>query len=940
MSRSINYITHRLPQQCLKSSWISPDGTPVPSNDNQASTTNSPTSTITSGTPAQVVPEQNQQTEARPLSSNTSEILETSTVAQTTSQSSQRHEAGSSISTSTTTGASASTTSAADTESESDSPLDNAHFLSFDEWKKQNLERAGQSGENIGDRRPQTGGESRRRPPNINNALDSLGEDTEIELDFGGFVNPKPNPTAQDDRASATADQATDRATDGGSRGVQGRNKDAGKTCKERFNYASFDCAANVLKTNSQCKGSSSILVENKDSYMLNECSATNKFIIVELCNDILVDTVVLANFEFFSSMFRTFRVSVSDRYPVKMDRWKELGIFEARNSREVQAFLVPDSLMWARYLRVEFLTQYGNEYYCPVSLLRVHGTTMMEEFKNQNEGSRGFEDIDEGSAEVMKPVTTTQVEPAAAEKSEGKGSPTEQSHSRTESQAEKPSSDAQDKQAAPESSKSAKQGAPKDESDGKQSQQKVNAPVTPNDARQGLANDEHVLSLNRSLSVCPRIDIKHYQTPSGQSRTTTAGVRSEEAGQNATKTNSEASSVGSTPPNDSSAKPDQPLTNNPNEQQTRSSHSQAIQTSSNTTSQDQTRYPTTSVQPPPAMPTTQENFFKSLHKRLQLLEANATLSLQYIEEQSRILRDAFAKVEKRQLSKTTTFLESLNATVLTELQGFRQQYDQIWQSTVLELEAQREQSQQQIVAVSARLSILADEVIFQKRMSIIQSLLLLVCLGLVIFSRSSSYLELPSMQNVLSRSPSTLRLPFESPLASPGSTRPSSARQNSKPFSGHESPPSHTRHLSDDSAGPHSPILEFSPPTPTSNSPSDRSVSPSPRSAGDDSPEKRPISRRTPKRPVPVGESLSSPSVTTSNSTSWPEDEHASNLLTPDRQTHRNVNGTSSPRQRLSTDRRRRDGVRSLPEATDSEGDEPSDGSSKRSPPDGLNND
>jgi hypothetical protein len=34
------------------------------------------------------------------------------------------------------------------------------------------------------------------------------------------------------------------------------------------------------------------------------------------------------------------------------------------------------------RYLRIEFLAHYGNEFYCPVTLLRVHGTTMMEEYK------------------------------------------------------------------------------------------------------------------------------------------------------------------------------------------------------------------------------------------------------------------------------------------------------------------------------------------------------------------------------------------------------------------------------------------------------------------------------------------------------------------------------------------------------------------------------
>src|SRR5262249_50381140 len=138
-----------------------------------------------------------------------------------------------------------------------------------------------------------------------------------------------------------------------------------------------------------------------------------NKFIIVELCDDILIDTIVLANFEFFSSMFRTFRVSISDRYPIKMDRWKELGVFEARNSREIQAFAVENPLIWARYLRVEFLTHYGNEYYCPVSLLRVHGTTMMEEFRSQNEPVRGDDEVEDGPVEVAPLASEEKQEPS-----------------------------------------------------------------------------------------------------------------------------------------------------------------------------------------------------------------------------------------------------------------------------------------------------------------------------------------------------------------------------------------------------------------------------------------------------------------------------------------------------------------------------------------------
>jgi hypothetical protein len=121
------------------------------------------------------------------------------------------------------------------------------------------------------------------------------------------------------------------------------------------------------------------------------------------------------------------------------------------------------------------------------------------------------------------------------------------------------------------------------------------------------------------------------------------------------------------------------------------------------------------------------------------------------------MLRDAFSKVEKRQISTTANFLSHLNATIMTELHGFRQSYDQLWQSTVIELESQREQYQREMLALSSRLTLVADELVWQKRMGIVQSTLLLLCLALVLFNRGagaagSSALE-PLLQHVLAKS-------------------------------------------------------------------------------------------------------------------------------------------------------------------------------------------
>ena len=714
----------------------------------------------------------------------------------------------------------AKTTIEVEPETESDSPLDNANFLSFEDWKRQNLAKAGQSAEHLG-ARAGGGAEQRRRPGGINNALDSLGEDTEIEIDFGGFVDPgnpaptKPPPnhgTGQVSNEGRSGDKSADELS-----GPRKRGKDAGKTCKERSNYASFDCASTVLKTNPECKGSTAVLVENKDSYMLNMCSAKNKFFIVELCDDILIDTVVLANFEFFSSMFRTFRVSVSDRFPVKLDKWRELGTFEARNSREVQAFLVESPLIWARYLRVEFLTHFGNEYYCPVSLLRVHGTTMMEEFNHDVKGSRNDDDSDNEAGEELEEGDSVDsvsgdivIADALKEKAQTVSEAADVTSTETSSI---PIASSVDVPLSPSLNAS--------DAVGSSGSKKISPP--------GCTSYNLSMAMQMAFSPAPSADNEPVCTPedrpddpvppSPTSVNISQSARIPEASSAVAQTQTLSHATFSINDNATrSSESSKAVSPAASDKSTTLNHSESIRPS-NQTSVSSGRAQSSSTQPANPNPTTQESFFKSVHKRLQLLESNSTLSLQYIEEQSRILRDAFSKVEKRQLGKISTFLESLNTTVLTELRDFRHQYDQIWQSTVLELSSQREQSQHEILALSTRLSLLADEIVFQKRMAIVQFGLILMCLGLIIFSRHSSqaaYLELPPMvQNAINKSSANLsRLtPFESPPNSPSSTRPSSRYGLFRGFT-HGRSPSEESQL-DDERKSHG--IRYSPPTPTS---------------------------------------------------------------------------------------------------------------------------
>ncbi|MCJ1283013.1 hypothetical protein MMC26_002340 [Xylographa opegraphella] len=766
--RTINYITQTLPQQCLRTSWAS----------ETTSTTTASALSITASDYRPIQKSSNERSTKTEPTNNEKQLATTDTII--TAVTGASVPLPDTLSTSQTPEAST-TSSGTVVDVEGDPLSDNANFLSFEEWKSQMLSKAGQNPEHLGSNK--VGTESRRRPGNINDALDSLGEDAEIELDFSGFVSSDTVPGASSTTTHGSASIEVDQNNDVGvKKDSDKRSKDAGTTCKERFNYASFDCAATVLKTNPECKGSTSVLVENKDSYMLNLCSAKNKYFIVELCNDILIDTVVLGNFEFFSSTFRTFRVSVSDRYPVKMEKWRELGTFEARNSRDVQAFMVENPLIWSRYLRIEFLTHYGNEYYCPVSLLRIHGKTMMDDYRNEVKAARGEEDLDDDiieigietnsdiPVEVLLPAPVTEGKTiTVSETKRINGSDTSEAAESTVPQTFTITSSVGSVQTA--------------------TVQSMNS-ISLRTTHYGPLIQQHELLVNRcyfNSHYCnmdsvqrlpvssrlqppriPKISVANHSISQitlpeqSESNVNSNTTRLSPGNASKTRTIQQSSHVSSEP----KVSFVQNVTNSPGTPA-------VAKTQSNQTSYLATRV---SNQPPVPTPSTQESFFRSIHKRLQLLEANSTLSLQYIEEQSRILREAFSKVERRQLAKTATFLETLNTTVFSELREFRLQYDQIWQSTVLELSSQREQSQREIIVLSARLTILADEILFQKRIVILLFVLILLCLGLAIFSPrlttpNAAYLELPTAVHNMVTRPSTgfaRYLNLDSPPATP----------------------------------------------------------------------------------------------------------------------------------------------------------------------------
>ena len=817
-SRTANYITHPLPQQCLRT--------------NRAS---SATASLTNKTAAIEVPAPTPSLDSSSSGNDTESQVSSIRTTPTASHEQQLRLSTASATKSEQPDMSSSTTATAQEPDETDSPLDNANFLSFEDWKRQNLVKSGQSPENLDTRSHSANGDRKR--PGINNALDTLGEEGEIELDFSGFGASHDKPSHE----SASAGSSDPSNAHSSLSSQPARSKDAGKTCKERTNYASFDCAATILKSNQESKSGSSILVENKDSYMLSKCSAKNKFVIVELCSDILVDTIVLANYEFFSSIFRHFRISVSDRYPVKMEKWKDLGTFEARNTREVQAFLIENPLIWARYLRIEFLTHYGNEYYCPVSLLRVHGTTMMDEFRHQEEIARGELPDDDVVVEADVPAQTTIPQEPRAETPDVEKSIV-QTASSTVAEVPEPTPEPR-RSSDTTSSSTLDKGMDESATNSNEFHHfyplRIAYPSCATDDESSTATasihynsttSEGSPTSTQHASTVTAEPVKGSQSPKKSEALNSSSSIPRDTKSPVSAANEKDKVADSTPTSSQSASSStakNTATSQHNETST-TSHPRSVASVTNST-----RPPSSGTNAPPAQPSTQESFFKSVHKRLQQLESNSTLSLQYIEEQSRILRDAFSKVEKRQVASTTKFLSQLNSTVMGELQGFRQAYDQLWQSTVIELEGQREQYQREMLALSTRLTLVADELVWQKRMGIVQSTLLLLCLALVLFNRNgnSALVEMPLLQQMMNKSQAALRSGWESPTGfrsqddhSPDNRSPVSLfrkrywqRRSTEPASGHATDFTDSRPQSRDASHAMGPDVTLDPPTPPS---------------------------------------------------------------------------------------------------------------------------
>ena len=146
----------------------------------------------------------------------------------------------------------------------------------------------------------------------------------------------------------------------------------------ELYNYASSFNGAKVIASNSDAKHASAALKEDKDVYYISPCASEDKFITVELSEEVAVTSVVLGNFEFHSSAVKDFELWGTDGHHAVEDGWRRLMVGRAENTKNVQKFVFP-SPAWVHYVQIRITSHYDAQHFCTLSLLRVHGKDAKE---------------------------------------------------------------------------------------------------------------------------------------------------------------------------------------------------------------------------------------------------------------------------------------------------------------------------------------------------------------------------------------------------------------------------------------------------------------------------------------------------------------------------------------------------------------------------------
>ena len=151
---------------------------------------------------------------------------------------------------------------------------------------------------------------------------------------------------------------------------------------KSRFNYASINCAAQITSSSVNCTNAKAILNPNKDQYASFQTpNSHSSFLTVQLCQEIQIEQICLANYEFFVGTFEKFQLLVSN---APSHEWIPMGTFELQPTKQLQTFnLLHQASPFCKLIKLVFTpTQRPRNCLFTISTLQVYGKSMLEAYK------------------------------------------------------------------------------------------------------------------------------------------------------------------------------------------------------------------------------------------------------------------------------------------------------------------------------------------------------------------------------------------------------------------------------------------------------------------------------------------------------------------------------------------------------------------------------
>ena len=163
----------------------------------------------------------------------------------------------------------------------------------------------------------------------------------------------------------------------------------------KKMNFASSGAGASVINHSPEsAKGYSNLLTDDKDKYALSQCSE-KKWVVILLSEECIVKSVVMANYERYSSTLKEFQLLASSTWPPEKNEWIDLGTYTAEPKLGEQSFSISENKYagTVRYLKVKFNSHYSNEALCTYSQIKVHGDTAITSLRRAIEETRSFTD-------------------------------------------------------------------------------------------------------------------------------------------------------------------------------------------------------------------------------------------------------------------------------------------------------------------------------------------------------------------------------------------------------------------------------------------------------------------------------------------------------------------------------------------------------------------